>query len=145
MTLSPSQFPSPPPNELPRTTAPLNRTPFILAGVGAMLASLYWAALTLLIGFAAASGSGSTFRVIVPCILIALYAVRGYQLFKGDPAAARRVLWLHGIGGVMAVIQIASGDAVLQVLNGIKVAIHVFGAVTAYMATRAYADSQTRG
>jgi hypothetical protein len=138
--MSPNPYQSP--NDLREVGAPLNRTPFILAGIGALLASVYWGVLTLLIGFAAATGAVSAFQVILPCILIALYALRGYQLFKGDPAAAKRVLWLHGLGALMAVIQISSGDTIVKVLYGIKVAIHLFGVVTAYMATKAYAESQ---
>ena len=82
--------------------------------------------------------------MIQPCVLIGLYALRGYQLFKGDPAAATRVLWLHGIGGLMAILNIFSGSALLVVLQSIKLAIHVFGAVTAYLAQREFARSQGR-
>src|SRR5690349_12005718 len=115
----------------------LNRAPFVLAALGAGLASLYWAAITALIAFGTASGATSGMQLVLPCVLVGLYAMRGFQLFKGDPAAAQRVLWLHGVGGVVAIIQIATGDPFIQVLHGIKVAIHVFGAVTAYRAKRA--------
>jgi hypothetical protein len=118
----------------------LNRTPFILAAVGAGLASAYWAALTLLIGLGAALGRGSLVNVFVPCVLIALYAVRGYQIYKGDGSAARRILWLHGVGGIVALMQMASGGTILFVLQGIKILIHVFGGVTAYLAWRAFAQ-----
>lgn len=124
------------------TPPPVNRTPFVLAAVGAFLASAYWAGLTLLITFGVATGAVSGFQIILPCVLIALYALRGYQLWKGDPAAATRVLWLHGIGGVMAVLQIASGGTILMVLQGIKLLIHIFGGVTAFMAQRAFAESR---
>ena len=80
--------------------APMNRTPYILAAVGAGLTSLYWAALALLIGVAASTGSGSPIQAILPFILIGLYAYRGYQVFQGMPAAANALLWLHGIGSV---------------------------------------------
>jgi len=123
----------------------MNRTPFILAGVGALLASVYWAGLTLLIGVGVASGSVSSMQVILPIVLIVLYALRGFQLFKGDPTAARRILWLHGVGGVMAVIQIASGSTLLVVLQSIKLLIHIFGGVTALLAQREFTRSQQAG
>lgn len=47
--------------------------------------------------------------------------------------AARRILWLHGFGAVSALLQIASGGVVLFVLQGIKILIHIFGGVTAYL------------
>ena len=115
---------------------PPDRTMFVLAAVGAGLASAYWAGLTLLIGLGAAYGSVSGFQAILPIVLIVLYAVRGVQIFKGDPAAARRILWLHGIGAISAVIQIGSGGGLFVVLQGIKILIHIFGGVTAYLAQR---------
>ena len=122
--------------------ATVNRGPFILAAVGAWLAGAYWAAITLLLTLGAAAGSVSGAQIILPCVLIALYAMRGYQLFKGDPAAAKRILWLHGVGGVAAIVYMMSGGAIVMVLNGIKVLIHIFGAITAIMASRAYATGQ---
>ncbi len=109
---------------------------YVLAGIGSALASLYWGALTLLIAFGVATGSVSGAQLILPAILIALYAMRAFQIFKGDPNAARRVLWLHGVGGVMAIVQMASGGPIFIVLQGIKVVIHVFGGITAYLAQR---------
>ena len=85
----------------------------------------------------------SATQIILPAVLIGLYAVRGFQIFKGDPAAARRVLWLHGIGGIVALVQMFSGGALLIVLQGFKVAIHGFGAVTAYLAGRALSRGRT--
>jgi hypothetical protein len=119
-------------------TAP-SRTPFILAALGAGLASVYWAGLTLLIASSVASGSLSPTQVILPLVLVALYALRGFQLFKGDPAAARRILWLHGLGGVMALIAAFSGTGVIVALQGVKLVIHAFGGATALWALRASA------
>ena len=117
-----------------------NRTLLVLAAVGAWLASAYWAALTLLLGFGVASGTVSGTRIFLPGVLIALYAWRGVQLFKGDAAAARRILWLHGAGGAIALFQMISGGGpLLMALQGIKVAIHVFGLVTAYLAMQSVA------
>ncbi len=113
-----------------------NRTPFILAGVAAALASLYWAGLTLLILSSVAGGAVSPTQVILPLVLIALYAWRGVQLFKGDPAAARKILWLHGLGGIMALIGAFSQTGLIVVLQGVKVAIHAFGVATALWAIR---------
>ncbi len=112
------------------------RTAFVLAAIGAGLASLYWAAHTLLVGVAIAAGGVSGAQLILPCVLIGLYALRAFQIWKGDAAAARGVLWLHGIGGVMALLQMFSGSSFLIVLHGIKVAIHVFGGITALRASR---------
>jgi hypothetical protein len=113
-----------------------NRTPFILAGIAAVLASLYWAGLTLLILVSVAGGAVSPTQVILPVVLILLYAWRGVQLFKGDPAAARRILWLHGLGGIMALIGAFSQTGLIVVLQGVKVVIHVFGVATALWAIR---------
>ena len=116
-------------------TAP-SRTPFILAGIAAALASLYWAGLTLLTLSSVAGGAVSPTQVILPVVLIALYAWRGVQLFKGDPAAARKILWLHGLGGIMALIGAFSQTGLIVVLQGVKVAIHAFGVATALWAIR---------
>lgn len=113
-----------------------NRLLFVLAGVGAWLASAYWAALTLLLAFGTATGTVSPLQLALPVVLIVLYAMRGLQLFKGDPAAARRILWLHGVGAVMALVQMSHGGTLWIVLQGIKIAIHVFGGLTAYLAVR---------
>jgi hypothetical protein len=131
------------PAPYPPGGAPPNvpRTPFVLAAVGAFLASGYWAALTLLLGLGAAVGNISLMQTILPVVLVVLYAMRGYQIFKGDPNAAKRILWLHGVGGVVAIMQIAQGHGVFVALQSIKGLIHVFGGVTAYMAQRAYAEA----
>jgi hypothetical protein len=97
---------------------------------------VYWAALTLLLGAGIASGSVSGVQVFFPCVLVVFYAVRGYQIFKGDPAAARRIVWLHAVGGVAAILQMSSRHGLVVALNGVKIAIHVFGAITAYLAQR---------
>jgi hypothetical protein len=117
-----------------------NRTPFLLAAAGAWLASAYWAVLTLLIALRVTAGAGSATSLVLPFILIGLYAVRGYQLYKGDRRAAARILWLHGVGAVVAVFQAMSG--MLVVMQVIKVAIHVFGGVTALLALRALARTR---
>jgi hypothetical protein len=119
------------------TAVNVNRTPFVLAAIGALLASLYWAGLTLLIGVGVAVGSASPLQVLLPCVLIALYLARGFQIWKGDVNAARRILWLHGFGGIMALVQMSSGGALLVALQSIKIVIHIFGGVTAYLAQRA--------
>jgi len=112
--------------------APMNRTPFILAAVGAGLTSLYWAALALLI---AGAGNTNTLQTILPFVLIGLYGYRGYQVFLGEPAAAKSLLWLHGIGAVISVMRMMSGDFITLLLFGIKIGLHVFGAAMAYWAT----------
>jgi hypothetical protein len=123
----------------------INKTPFILAAVGAWLASGYWALMTMLIGVGVFLGAGSGVQIILPCVLIALYAVRGFQLLKGDPAAARRILWLHGVGAVAALVQAMAGGGILAVLQGMKVVINIFGAIAAYAALRSYTEAVSRG
>ena len=115
---------------------PPNRTPFILAGIAAILASLYWAGFTLLVLLSISTGKVSPTQVVLPVVLIALYAWRGFQLFQGDPAAARRILWLHGIGGIMALVGAFTQPGIMVVLHGIKVVIHVFGVATAFWAMK---------
>ncbi len=115
------------------------RTLFVLAGIGALGASLYWAALTLLLGM---NDDVSPIRMILPIVLIGLYAMRGFQSFKGNPTALDSLLWLHGIGALMAVMNLGSEVAVLY---GIKLAIHVFGAITAFLAQRACQENVSRG
>lgn len=145
---------SPNPYEPPRPDAPLpaataagaaaSRTPVVLAAVGAGLASAYWAILTLLILLGVSRGAGSPIQIVLPFVLIALYAMRGYQLFKGDPAAAKRLLWLHGIGGVAALLQVFSAGGLWMALQSVKAVIHVFGGVTAYLAQKALAEGAPR-
>jgi hypothetical protein len=114
----------------------INRTPFILAGIGALAASAYWGLLTVLLFVGVASGGVSPAQIILPCVLVGLYAVRGFQLFQGDPRAASRILWLHIVGGALAIIYVITGSGFWVALQGLKVAIHVFGGVTAYLAKR---------
>lgn len=132
--MNPYQPPGPPPGYA--RARPVSRTPFVLAGVGAFLASAYWALLTLLIGLASATGSASSMNLILPIVLIALYAWRGINVIKGDPASARSLLWLHGIGGFFAMTQLTHGGGIFVVLQGLKVLIHVFGGITAFLAHR---------
>ncbi len=109
------------------------RTLFVLAAIGAFLASAYWTALTILIVLSTEVSA----QLAIQVVLIGLYAVRGVQLWKGDPAAAQRILVLHVIGGVMAVIQAVMGNPIVIVLQVIKLAIHLFGGITAHLARRA--------
>ncbi len=119
-----------------------NRTLFILAGVGALLASGYWALMTLLLvaGMAAGTVSGTT--LIFPVILIVLYALRGLQIIKGDVAATRRILWLHGVGAIAAIVQMASGNFILIAMNAIKICVHLFGGTMAWLAHRSASQGQ---
>jgi hypothetical protein len=116
---------------------PQRRTRFVVAAIGSGLASLYWAALTALIGLGVATGNVSGAQLILPCVLIALYGFRAFQIFNGDESAAKKVLWLHGVGGAIAVFNvISSGAGLIVFLQAIKVAIHIFGGVTAYRVTK---------
>jgi hypothetical protein len=137
MTPNPYQAPQALPIPSPRFDAPTgSRSLFVLAAAGAGLASLYWAGLTLLFGLGAAFGSTSPLQMFWPVVLVVLYAVRGFQIFQGNVPATRRILWLHGIGAVAAVVQMVSGNVLLIVLQSIKVMIHLFGGTTAFLAFR---------
>lgn len=132
---------TPNPYESPTAYAPApavvpGRRMFVLAAIGAGLASVYWAGLTLLIVLGAVMNKLSPLQIVIPCVLIVLYALRGVQIYRGDVAAAQRILWLHIVGGAMAVLQIVTGNPVVVVLYSIKIVIHVFGGVTAYLARR---------
>jgi hypothetical protein len=121
----------------PQAPAPtVNRTPFVLAAVGAWCASGYWALMTLFVGIGVMNGSSSGVGLLLPVILIALYATRGVQIFKGDPAAVRRILWLHGIGALAALSQAAQSQGILAALQGLKVVINVGGLAAAFWALR---------
>ncbi|MGD0527698.1 MAG: hypothetical protein ABSE49_21375 [Polyangiaceae bacterium] len=146
MNQGPNPYPPPAPYQASPYGVPVaNRTPFVLAAAGAWLASAYWAVMTGLLGLGAMLGSGSVAQIILPVVLIGLYAMRGFQIFKGDPNAARRILWLHGIGAVAALIQalgsFATGSALVAGLQGMKVVINVFGGITAYYAYRSYVEA----
>jgi len=121
----------------PQPTAPVvNRTPFVLAAVGAWCAAGYWALMTLFLGLGVMTGSGSGVGLIFPVILIGLYASRGLQIFRGDPSAVRRILWLHGIGAIAAISQAAQSQGLVAGLQGLKVVINLCGLAAAFWAFR---------
>jgi hypothetical protein len=146
-TMTPNPYEPPRAYGAPTSTAmAMNRGPFLLAAIGAWFAGAYWAAITLLLTVGVAAGSMSSTQLVLPCILIALYAYRGYQIFNGDPAAARRVLWLHGVGSVAAILQMQSSRtmSIMVILQGIKVLIHIFGGITAYQAQKVLATGPSQ-
>jgi hypothetical protein len=126
-----------PPTAFAGTMNAETRGPFYLAGIAALFASGYWALLTVLTIFGAYAGTVSGFRVIMPIVLVALYAMRGMALFKGDAVAAKRLIGLHIVGAIVAVLQVFTTGGFFVVLFGAKVAINVFGAITAYLAVKA--------
>jgi hypothetical protein len=144
---NPYQPPSgPDPYASPSRDDSSSRVLFTLAGVGALFASGYWALMTGLTGLNAAFGSGSATALILPVYLIVVYAMRGFRLFKGDARAAQRILWLHGVGAVFAVLQITQGrSTIVMALQAFKVLIHVFGGVTAYLALRSVSGGMQGG
>jgi hypothetical protein len=142
MNQNPYQAPSMLVSDPQGAVAAPNRTLFILAGVGSLLACAYWAGMTLLLGLSMAMGTGSAFNLFFPVILIVLYAVRGVQILKGDVRATRRILWLHVVGGIAAVAQMLTGNVIVIALNVIKVCIHLFGGTTAMLATRSANNPQ---
>jgi hypothetical protein len=138
----PSAYGGPPPGASPGVGAVVvNRTPFVLAGIGAGLASVYWAASALLRAIDSAAGGVSGMSVVLPILLVVLYAMRGVQVFRGDPSAAQRLLWLHVVGAVAALLQTLAASGFYAGMAGVKVIINIFGAVTAFLATRAIAQA----
>jgi hypothetical protein len=133
-----------PPGYTAASPAPPSRTPYILAGIGALFASGYWALVTCILGLGAAYGSVSGFQIAMPIVLIVLYALRGVQILKGDTKAARRVLWLHIVGGAVAVLNMASGSGVVIMLSGLKILVHIFGGITAYVAQRSPSPNENQ-
>ena len=111
-----------------------SRRPFVLAAVASGLTSAYWSVLTLLILIGAGSADLSPVQVVLPLILIFLYAQRAMRVFNGDRSAANRLIGLHLIGGLMTVMRLAAGGFI--VLYVIKLVIHIFGALTAYWASK---------
>ncbi len=99
-----------------------------LAAIGGFAAAGYWALYTFLLG---ASGQ-STAQLVLPFILIGLYAYRGYQLLQGNITAANNLMWLHGIGAAVAIYQLTTAVG-SPLLDGVKIAIHLFGFVTALL------------
>ena len=51
--------------------------------------------------------------------------------------AARRVLWLHAVGGVVAIMLVVTGSGFAAGLHALKVLVHAFGGFAAWRATRA--------
>ena len=134
--MTPNPYEPPQASGSAATVAAARRGPFVLAAVGAFLAGGYWALITLLLVAGVAAGSVSGAQIILPVILIGLYIQRGTQLLRGDARAASRILWLHGVGGVVAIMQMQSSSGLFVTLQGLKVVIHVFGGVTALLALR---------
>jgi hypothetical protein len=117
------------------------RSPFVLlAAIGAGLASASWALMTVIMGLALLSPDSATSSptmMLGPCLLIVLYAWRGIQIYQGDAGALTRILWLHGLGAVMSVVQFVTGGPLMWLLQGIKISTHIFGLVSAFLARRA--------
>lgn len=112
------------------------RTPLLLAALGAWGAAAYWALLTALIALGAAMGAVSPTALILPIVLIGLYVLNGVRMFKGEARAVRSLLWLHGVGCLVAIIQVATSSGLFVALQAIKVVIHIFGVATVVMARR---------
>jgi hypothetical protein len=114
-----------------------DRTLCTLAAVGAALASTYWGALVALMLLGMFGGYAiSPLQVALPILLIVLYAMRAVRVYRGDRSAARRLAWLHLIGGVFGLIYLTNYGSVIATLYGIKVAIHVLGGIPAFLVSR---------
>ncbi len=117
------------------------RTVFVLAAIGAALAALFWGALLALLFLGMKGGAKvEGLQLIMPVILVVLYGMRAFAVYNGDRNAAKRLMFLHGLGILASIFQIsqfpASAGAMLTMLYGFKIAVHVFGGVTAYLASR---------
>ena len=131
-----------PPAPLSQVDPTFNRRPFVLAAIGAWLAAVYWLGMTLLIGLGVAMSGAGGAQLILPLVLIGLYAHRGYRLYQADPAMIRSILVLHLLGMVATIFQITTTkDAFVVTLSIVKIAIHVFGLITALLARRALTKS----
>lgn len=115
-----------------------DRRPFVIAAIGAWLAAAYWLVMTALLGLGMAAGKIGGSQIILPLVLIAMYAHRGYRLFRADAAMVRSIIVLHVLGMVAAVLQInATKNDVIFTMNAVKIGIHIFGVVGALLAKRA--------
>ena len=120
----------------PYGTSGPSRSAFVLAAIGGWAAAAYWAALTFLIFTGVAAGAVSPVQIILPAILIALYAYRGWETFRGNPSAASGLMWLHILGAGLTIVQLVMGISFWPTVQVIKIVVHVFGAVTAFLARR---------
>ena len=94
-------------------------------------------ALASLFGFRVASGAATVPSILMSSVLIVLFTLRGFQLWRGDRSAAKKILFLHA-ADVIGLAQIFLGGSVLvTILVSIKVALHVFGAIAAYLSMKA--------
>jgi hypothetical protein len=108
----------------------------VMTTVGAVLAALYWGTLGVLNATGKLYGvKPDGFQMFLPFVLVVLYAMRGYKVFEGDHRSARNLMWLHGVGGVLAIVQIAMGMLPTFVIGlyAAKVAIHIIGGIPAAM------------
>ena len=133
--MSPNPYQAPRAEPARESSQP-SRTAFVLAAVGAWSASVYWAGMALLLFGAQVAGP----QAILTVVLVGLYGFRGFQVIKGDVQAAQRLILLHAFGAFAAAAQIfvssAASLSYFVALQAIKVAINIFGAVTAYNVRR---------
>ncbi len=134
MSFNPYQAPSQDPAREPDGRM---RGRFMQAAIAAWLAAGFWAVMTGLIALGVAYGGAAETALILPAVLIGFYAFRGFQVWKGEVAAATALLWLHGVGGAIALFQMSDADTLVTTLNVIKLVIHVIGVVTAVRARSA--------
>jgi len=140
--MEPNPYQPPRSPDPPSEQAESKRKLFRLAGIGAGLAGGYWALIGAGMALGSASGSISAGSLFAPVLAIAFYGSRAYRIFKGDAGSAvRDLVWLHAIGLIAAAIRMFSGSTLLIALQGVKIAIHIFGGVTAYLAKRSEQQS----
>lgn len=140
--MEPNPYQPPRSSDQPSTQAESNRKLFLLAGIGAALAGGYWALVGAVVALGSASGAFSAGSLFPPLLAIAFYGSRAYRIFKGDAASAvRDLVWLHAIGLIAVAIRMFSGSTLLMALQGVKIAIHIFGGVAAYLAKRSEQQS----
>ena len=143
--MSPDPNPyAPPGNDVALDARARTKTLFFFAGGAAWLAAVWWAVVAAVTLFAVSAGNITPLFLVLPLFLVVAYAVRGAQIMKGDVRAAQRILLLHAVGAVAAILQLSSRRDIVVILNGVKVAIHLLGIGSAYWARRTYVDLATR-
>ena len=82
-------------------------------------------------------GAIESYQLVMPIVLVALYAMRAYRVYTGDLRSARNLAWLHALGAIVAVVNIVQFNTpIITVLYGIKVVVHVVGGVPAFLLSR---------
>jgi hypothetical protein len=127
-------------------THQVSRGRFLWATASGVVASIYWAVLTLLTGVAALAGERvPATELLIAGALTGVYTWDSYRIFKGNPRAVFQLFVLHIIGGLVAFQKMMASlhgpIGTEATLLKIKIAIAVFGVTTTYLAHRSLAQT----